>query len=73
MNHTPSTWLPIFRPTALVLAIACTGSALTSASLAEDEEAYDTAELLKEDHFREEFGINDFNTPSFKRIFDDLG
>ena len=58
-----------------VLALVAFGlsCAFNASSLAEDDEAYDTAELLKEDHFREEFGINDFTTPSIKRIFDDLG
>jgi hypothetical protein len=29
-------------------------------------------ELLEDEHFREEFGVNQFTTPSIRKIFDDL-
>lgn len=73
MNYSPSTWLQIFGRPALAFTIAFTGITFITDSRAEEDETYDTAELLEEDHFREEFGINDFTTPSIKRIFDDLG
>jgi len=73
MNYSPSTRFHIFGRPALAFTIACTAITLISDTRAEEDETYDTAELLKEDHFREEFGINDFTTPSIKRIFDDLG
>lgn len=73
MNHTLPAWHHTLESRALALALVLTACACLTASHAQEEPAYDTAELLEEDHFREEFGINDFTTPSIKRIFDDLG
>lgn len=73
MNYSLYTWPQSLGRPALALAIVCAGCTISSISRAQDDQNYDTAELLKEDHFREEFGINDFTTPSIKRIFDDLG
>ncbi|QQL45722.1 hypothetical protein [Sulfuriroseicoccus oceanibius] len=60
-----------FRASRVVCAGLLAGL-MTAGAHAQDAE-YSTDEMLEDDHFREEFGINDFTTPSIKLIFDDLG
>ena len=73
MNSTPyALRLPLVQRSLIALGVTAL-CLFAPPSNAQDEQNFDTGELLKEEHFREEFGINDFTTPSIKRIFDDLG
>lgn len=50
--------------TLLGLAILSPGQSALSQEIPED--------LLEDDHLREEYGVNEFTTPSIRKIFDDL-
>ena len=58
------------RRLALFLAIFCLALPVPAARAQEKPEVPE--DLLDDDHFREEVGINEFTTPSIRKIFDQL-
>lgn len=63
-------------PRSLTLALLCSGLAIPPAGGQEaaEEEGMPPIpeELLEDEHLREEMGVNEFTTPSIRKIFDDL-
>ncbi len=62
-------------PRSLTLALLCSGLAIPPAGgqeAAEEGMPPIPEELLEDEHLREEMGVNEFTTPSIRKIFDDL-
>lgn len=63
---------PLRRP-ALLLLLPLAAFASFSLAVPADQERFEIPEeLLEDEHVREEFGVNQFTTPSIRRIFQDL-
>lgn len=58
------------RPFLSILILILVGFAPVWSLTAQQPEIPD--DLLEDEHFREEFGVNQFTTPSIRKIFDDL-
>ncbi|MEZ5431681.1 MAG: hypothetical protein R3F31_10995 [Verrucomicrobiales bacterium] len=56
-------------PAAVIGLVCCLAAGLTGTALVAQEIPED---LIEDEHLREEYGVNQFTTPSIRKIFDDL-